>query len=109
MHYQPFRTWQGFQPIPNKASQVNAGGRKPLGGSPGDTVNTYDTTKGKQNMKRIGQGKKEYTVLRQYDAESEPIRTLPLTIKQACHAALEFERKGYAVVKLERIEKNVHA
>jgi hypothetical protein len=25
-------------------------------------------------MKRIGQGKKEYTVVRQYDAESEPIR-----------------------------------
>jgi hypothetical protein len=56
-------------------------------------------------MKQIGQGKKEYTVVRQYDAESEPIRTLPLTIKQACHAVLKFERLGYAVVKLEKIEK----
>lgn len=58
-------------------------------------------------MKRIGQGKKEYVVVRQYDTNSEPIQTLPLTIKQACHAALEFERKGYAVVKLEKVEKNV--
>ncbi len=58
-------------------------------------------------MKRIGQGKKEYTVVRQYNAESEPIRTLPLTIKQACHAALKFERMGYAIVKLEKVENNV--
>lgn len=60
-------------------------------------------------MKRIGQGKKEYTVVRQYDTQCEPIRTLPLTIKQACHAVLEFERQGYAVVKLEKIETNLQA
>ena len=60
-------------------------------------------------MKRIGQGKKEYTVVRQYDTQCEPIRTLPLTIKQACYAVLEFERQGYAVVKLEKIETNLQA
>ena len=58
-------------------------------------------------MKQIGQGKKEYIVVRQYDSNCKPIRTLPLTIKQACHAVLEFERLGYAVVKLEKVELNL--
>ena len=56
-------------------------------------------------MKYKGQGRKEYVVVRQADSDSEPVTSLPLTIKQACEGVLFFEKLKYFKVDMVRITK----
>ncbi len=54
-------------------------------------------------MKQKGQGRKEYKVIRQSEPDSEPVESLPLTIKQAAHGKLYFEKLKYFKVEMIRI------
>ena len=56
-------------------------------------------------MKRKGQGRKEYLVVRQSDPDSEPTTSLPLTIKQAVHGVLFFEKLKYFKVEIVKVIK----
>jgi hypothetical protein len=56
-------------------------------------------------MKRKGQGRKDYLVVRQADPDAEPVTSLPLTIKQAAHGALYFEKLKYFKVDIVRVTK----
>lgn len=56
-------------------------------------------------MKRKGQGRKEYLVVRQSEPDSEPVTSLPLTIRQAAHGVLYFEKLKYFKVDIVRVTK----
>jgi hypothetical protein len=56
-------------------------------------------------MKQKGQGRKEYLVVRQADPDSEPVTSLPLTIKQAAHGVLYFEKLKYFKVDIVMVTK----
>jgi hypothetical protein len=55
-------------------------------------------------MKRKGQGRKEYIVVRQADPDSEIVESLPMTIKQACHGVLFFEKLKYFKVDIVHVK-----
>jgi hypothetical protein len=47
--------------------------------------------------------RKNYIVTRQHIGGA-PIKSAPMTINQAARAVLHFERLGYPIVKMERLE-----
>ena len=56
-------------------------------------------------MKYKGQGRKEYIVIIQAEPHYEPVESLPLTIGQAVHEVLHFEKLKYFKVDMVKVAK----
>lgn len=52
-----------------------------------------------------GHNKKDFVLIRQWDAASEIITTPPLTHAQAIAGLLQFEGGGYKVLRIERVKQ----
>jgi hypothetical protein len=69
-------------------------GRKPFGGSPCDTVNKYDTIKGKQNMKQTYIVEFNPTHLQndwsriEFTSITKALGFISLMVKRGCHCQI---------------------